>query len=138
MLAEAERTGLRPVAALTRLALAEARQDRGADAGETLAILDETVREAGEMHLRDVGLQAHNLAIGLLLSQAETKAAVEHVVAALKLLEEMRQGLHGDALDSFLARAATRSFAQPATLLLETSGSELQRTRLQSALTLEP
>ena len=102
VLEEAERTGLRPLAARSRLALAEAREHRGDDAGETLSLLAEVVQAAGPMHLRDVGFRAHGLAADLLQARGEEEAAVEHVVAAVRLLEEMRQGLAGDVLESFL------------------------------------
>jgi tetratricopeptide (TPR) repeat protein/TolB-like protein len=133
VLAEIESSGLAPLAAQARLALARLALSENR-AGEALIEAGKAIEAATPMAQRDALLQAHHLACRALVAQRKPETAQEHALAAIGSLEEMRQGLSGEALQHFLGRPETATFGEDARRLLSAPGQAEALQRLEKAL----
>jgi eukaryotic-like serine/threonine-protein kinase len=133
VLSEIESSGLSPLAAPARVALA--RMALAANhPDQALTETGKAIEAATPAAQRDDLLQAHHLACRVLVLQRKPESALEHVVAAIGPLEEMRQGLSGESLQRFLGRRETTTFGDDAKRLLSILGRADVLQRLEKAL----
>ena len=129
----ASNIGLTPLTAASRLALA--RVHLAAGRGRDAAREAELARHlASPIHLRDVQFQSLHIACKTLKLHGEAAAARDRAGQALGVLEDMRQGLAGTDLKTFLARPLTVEFAREAEALFKGPDHAAETTRLQSLL----
>jgi len=131
VLKEVQASGLAPLVAPTRLAMARVHLDSGRLA-EAQREAELTIDAATPLLQRDLLFQAHHLAGVILERGGKTEPASEHYVAGLSMLAEMHQGLKGPSLRYFLDRPETTSFATDAEKLFQVVNrpQELERLRL--------
>jgi hypothetical protein len=78
--------------------------------------------------------EAHRLAAASLLKQGKTGEALERSVAALTLLEELRQGLKEPLLGQFLSRTESVEFGREAAALFGKAQRPQEAERLRALL----
>jgi eukaryotic-like serine/threonine-protein kinase len=133
LLSDIEASGLKPLAAPTRLALSRLHLGGGraaAAAGEAARAIE----VAGSLSQRDLLFQARHAAALAFQAQGKPGEAAAQIVEALTPLEEMRQGLDAAQLARFLARWETAAFAADAEPTLKAAGRTAEIDRLGRAL----
>lgn len=130
---EARSAGLLPLVGMARLALART-QLRAGRAVEALRSAERAIETAAPLRQRDVLFEAHRLAAVSLLRQGKTGEALERCVAALTLLEELRQGLKEPLLGQFLGRTETVEFGREAAELFSKAQRPQEAERLRALL----
>jgi tetratricopeptide (TPR) repeat protein len=130
---EADTAGLAPIAAATHLALARVRFAAG-QVRDALREADLAVARASRLGQREILFQAHHLAGRCRQAQGDRAGAADRYGSALGPLEEMRQGLRGDALTAFLARSETAEYGRTAAALLSAEGRREEAARLEKLL----
>lgn len=127
--AEAESLGLTPLVTQAHLALARLNLE-----GQQLKVAqgeaEKAIESADALNQRDLLFQARDLAARSLAAQGAREPAFEQIMAALDTLEELRQGLEGDALASLLAREQTAAFRDGAGQLIQALGRPEAARRL--------
>jgi tetratricopeptide (TPR) repeat protein len=131
---EASESGLAPVAARARLALAQRRLEQREHA-QAATEAETLIEEATPLAMRDTLFQARTVCVTAYDKQGRQDRAAEHAAAALDLLQEMRSGLEGDALASFLARPEATRFATEAQRVFDARGETEPSARLATLLT---
>jgi tetratricopeptide (TPR) repeat protein len=131
ILKEAQASGLAPLVAPTRLAMARVHLNAGRLA-EAQREAELAIDAATPLVQRDLLFQAHHLAGVVLERGGKTELASEHYVAGLTALAEMRQSLKDPSLRHLLDRPETTSFATDAKRLFRVANrpQDLERLRL--------
>jgi tetratricopeptide (TPR) repeat protein len=131
VLDEAQASGLAPLVAPTRLAIARVHLnwERLPEAQRQAEL---AIAAATPLLQRDVLFQAHHLAGVALERQGKAEPASEHYVAALGALVEIRQGLEDPSLRHLLERPETTTFAVDAETLFRVANQSQQIERLRS------
>jgi hypothetical protein len=129
VLKEVQASGLAPLVAPTRLAMARDHLHAGRLA-EAQREAELAIDAATPLLQRDLLFQAHHLAAVVLEHRGKTEAASEHYVAGLTALAEMRQSLENPSLQQLLDRPATTSFATDAERLFRVANRPQDLERL--------
>lgn len=114
---DAESTGLTPLVAEARLALANERLKAKRPA-EALREAERAIAAGRPLRQRDLLFQAHHVAARALELQEDSAAALEHYLAAVDVLSQLRDGLEGEPLGHLLNRPQTASFGDTAETFL--------------------
>ena len=133
VLGDIESSGLKPLAAPARLALARLHLEAGrsaAAAGEAIRAIEAAL----PLSQRDQLFQARHVAALALLAQGNQAQAAGQIVEALTPLEEMRQGLDATQLARFLARRETAAYAADGERILKAAGRTADVDRLGRAV----
>ena len=130
---EAEGYGLVPLSAVARLALARARLTVG-QVREAIQAAEEGIETARGLGLRDVLFQANGVVGNALWARGDHPNAADRFGAALAPLQEMRDGLQGEPLKSFLSRKDLVEFAKSAQEVFGAAGRAQDAERLQRLL----
>jgi tetratricopeptide (TPR) repeat protein len=133
VLKEADSAGLASIVGAAHLALARVKL-AGGQAKDAAREADLAVTSATNLGQSDILFQAHHLAGDSLKQQGDLSRAADRFVAALAPLEEMRRGLRGESLKSFLGRPETVSFGQGAADLFVAMNRAGDAERLQTLL----
>ena len=115
---DSESAGLTPLVADARLALANKRLQANRPV-EALREAERAIAAGLPLNQRDLLFQAHHVAAQALELQKESAAALEHYLAAIDVLSQLRDGLEGEPLGYLLARPQTVSFGDTAEPFLQ-------------------
>ena len=130
---EAESSGLRPIAARARLALARHHDESGRNR-EAFQESKLAIEIASPLNLRDILLQARDIAGRSMKKQGNAEEAARQFEAGLAALEEMRRSMQGDVLSHFLKRRETSDFARDAEATFRAASLTQAGDRLASLL----
>ena len=130
---KASASGLAPIAAAARLALARAHLAAGR-AREAGLAAERALQAGAPMNLRDLLFQASHLAGRALKAQGRAAAGADAFSAGLGHLEELRRGLSGSDLKQFLGRPATAEFSRDAGPLFQSLNRSADADRLRALL----
>jgi tetratricopeptide (TPR) repeat protein len=131
VLEEAQASGLAPLVAPTRLAMARVHLNAGRLA-KAQREAELAIDAATPLLQRSLLFQAHHLAGVVLERDGKTEPASEHYVAGLTALTEMRQSLKDASLQQLLDRPETTSFAKDAERLFRVANRPQELERLRS------
>jgi tetratricopeptide (TPR) repeat protein len=130
---EAEAAGLIPIVAATHLALARVELAAGHNS-EAVRYAEQAIATGSPLGLSDVLFQAHHAAAQALEKQRDRPRAVERYSAALEPLGDMRVGLQGESLRSFLGREDVAAFGSKAREAFLATNRAQDAERLQRLL----